>query len=304
MTKSAILIEDGMFTGEAIQSNGDRAGLVPSHMRWSRVETVSYGRDRIAWMTDGGVKMAKHVFRMSMRGIILLLEPPQLHPETYEEVRRLVRDRHVHRVFTHHPSHVAIAASDIESTVLSYPFGGTRIHSSDWRMWPKDVDLPPVIIASDKASLPGHKLRHEVIEAVHNHPEHNVHAYGPSYTPLNRKIDALQLYRYAIAIENVNTGYWFTEALLDCFLTGTFPIYYGSRDAIHKWGFDENGVLFVDSVEEVLDAYELLKEHPNLHNYDFVQKAMRHNFIKAHEYTCVEDWLVGNYPQFFEEFFS
>ena len=44
---------------------------------------------------------------------------------------------------------------------------------------------------------------------------------------LKDKIDGLRDYRYHFCIENIKRDYWFTEKLIDCFVTGTIPIYWG-----------------------------------------------------------------------------
>ncbi len=58
--------------------------------------------------------------------------------------------------------------------------------------------------------------------------------------------------RFHIAIENCRSRYYFTEKLLDCFLTDTVPIYWGCRN-IGEY-FDAGGIIQVESLDQLIAA--------------------------------------------------
>lgn len=258
---------------------GDRADLRPRHVRWSDEHTWS-GK---VWMTDGEPWTA--CANAASQRIHWLLEPRELHPENYGLALGQLRNGDL--IFTHDAELLAMD----DPHILPYPHGGTRLHPSDWVLSsekPKAVS----IVASPKRSMSGHALRHELIEKVGR----RIDAYGPQYTPIEHKADALLPYRYHVAIENTQNGVWFTEALLDCFLTGTIPVYWGSTDALLRWGFDLNGVVLCQNLYDLTNAVNLASIGEI---WTIEPEAIERNFIRAHDYTCPEDWLYRYYERLF-----
>lgn len=54
--------------------------------------------------------------------------------------------------------------------------------------------------------------------------------FGRGFQPIPDKWDALAPYRYAIAVENHSAPHYWTEKIMDCFLAGTMPIYFGAEN--------------------------------------------------------------------------
>ena len=92
-----------------------------------------------------------------------------------------------------------------------------------------------------------------------------IDVYGRGFNGFEDKWDVLAPYKYHIAIENSSEKYYWTEKLSDCYLTGTFPIYYGCRN-IGEY-FDEKSYARIDinnfenavkTIDEILgeDLYE------------------------------------------------
>ena len=80
---------------------------------------------------------------------------------------------------------------------------------------------------------------------------------------------------------NIEPDY-FTEKLIDCFLTGTIPIYLGTKQVENY--FDSNGIIFFDGDEDL----------PNILNeltsdlYDSKIESIKKNFELAKEYMFPE----------------
>ena len=121
--------------------------------------------------------------------------------------------------------------------------------------------------------------------------------YGAGYKPLphlttrnfdkdhcgagisNQKILGLKDYMFSIVIENCKEDYYFTEKLVDCFLTGTIPIYYGCP-SIHKF-FNGNGILSFTTVDECIQILNTLSDKI----YNKLLPYVKENFEIAKRYT-------------------
>lgn len=83
-------------------------------------------------------------------------------------------------------------------------------------------------ITSTLSFLPGHKERMDLVEKVKT--ENCADLFGRGLNFVEDKWDALAPYRYSIVFENhINSHYW-SEKLIDCFLSGTVPIYVGCTE--------------------------------------------------------------------------
>jgi hypothetical protein len=160
-----------------------------------------------------------------------------------------------------------------------------------WCMWIKPEDRKMYsksklvsIIASHKRFAPGHHLRHEVISKLG--PKFDL--YGNGYRPIGDKIEGLKDYRFSIVIENCKQDYYFTEKLMDCFVTGTIPIYWGCP-SIGNY-FDPNGILQFDSISELNDILNNLSED----QYNKMLPYVHINFNKALKYKSPEDYMIDN----------
>lgn len=306
------LLIDGMFSGQlAIHASGDRVDAHPAHVIWDRITGFGSGMEpQPIWFTDGSMALAEawHGLGEGHTTVGLLLEPPHLHPENFEQARRLLNEGHLHYLFTHQPdSFIGCLNRD---RVHTYPLGGTRIHESDWRPtagpYGRDREQTPnrvAAIVSEKRALPGHILRHEVVERFNGRAGFEV--YGPGYVALPRnswghdsKIPALRDATFALAIEALDTGVLISEHTLDCFLTGTIPIYWGSEEALKRCGFDRHGMIIASDREELTMAVQYALDHGEA-LYEETYTFRVFNWIVAHEFVSTEDWLWRKYPELF-----
>ena len=80
----------------------------------------------------------------------------------------------------------------------------------------------------------------------------------------------------------------FTEKILDCFLTGTIPVYVGSKDTSNY--FDENGIIYFEGDEELPSILEKLNSEYYMSKIESVKK----NFELAKEYMFPEK-IIQNF---------
>lgn len=83
------------------------------------------------------------------------------------------------------------------------------------------------VICSALAGDPYHAQRLTFVKKLKEHYGDKIDWFGRGIVDMDDKLEALQDYRFHIALENSYFPYYFTEKITDCFLTGSFPIYYG-----------------------------------------------------------------------------
>lgn len=169
------------------------------------------------------------------------------------------------------------------------PFGGCWVAPEDRKIWPKSKNTS--IIVSRKRGSPAYDLRHEVADKLGA----SVDAFGIEYTPLEFKIGGLRDYRFQVVIENVNCDWWFTEKLIDCFATGTVPIYCGCP-SIERF-FNLDGMLRANSFNDIDDILPLCTPDA----YAAMEDAVADNFERAKSFYLAEDWLCENHPELMDE---
>ena len=179
------------------------------------------------------------------------------------------------------------------------PFGGTFLREEDIKIWDKTKTTS--IVASDKTQTPGHKLRHEIINHDGKLNNNFIDVYGrcgKGFGGIENKIDGLKDYQFSIAIENVSEQNWFTEKLLDCFLSGAIPVYYGCPN-LTQFGFDPQGII---RIETKLD-FDQIKDDINSDLYKKAADsgAIEHNFKKAHEYMDLELRVIDEVNKFIKK---
>ena len=107
---------------------------------------------------------------------------------------------------------------------------------------------------SNKRMLIGHVLRH----GVYNHPHlrSHVHFYGQAAgQEIEHKTDAFAPYMFHIVIENSRARSYYSEKLIDCFLTGTIPLYWGGE---LPRAFNSLGVITWNTLDDLVDVVSSL----------------------------------------------
>lgn len=136
-------------------------------------------------------------------------------------------------------------------------------------------------IASSKKQLIGHNLRHQAINVLQG----KLDVFGRGYNPVDYKLNALKDYAFSLTIENSKNDNYFTEKLIDCFVTGTVPVYWG-MPSIGKF-FNTDGMIIFDTLEEL----QIIMESLTFEKYNSMLLVIEENFIRAKNYLLFEDWL-------------
>jgi hypothetical protein len=130
---------------------------------------------------------------------------------------------------------------------------------------PLDKLLDVSTVCSSKSQ--GHTLhnrRYEfTVSLKERFPELDIYGHGIRY--LEEKADALDKYRYHVAIENFSGRHHWTEKLADAFLGCCLPFYYGCPDVFDY--FPEESLVRIDMASVEATA-------------DMLRKAIRDNYFK------------------------
>lgn len=220
----------------------------------------------------------------SNQSIAWLIEPEEIQPKVYDYIRGFDPSgpgQNNHYKFKEIWTHDKRLLESI-SNARFYPFGGCWIESTDRKIHSKTKLFS--IISSEKNATEGHRLRHKIINGSNN----RVDIFGRGYQPIDNKIIGLKDYYYHFVIENVKRDYWFTEKLIDSFITGTIPVFWGCP-SIGDF-FNTDGMIIFN---DILELKQKLKQC----TVDFYNKnlsAIHENFELAKQYTLAEDWIYNN----------
>ena len=207
-----------------------------------------------------------------------LIEPPIINGENYSNV---VKNKDNFKyIFTHHKNLLPQA-----DNAVYIPHGGTWMRDEDINIHNKNRIVSCIFSWKNWNSY--HKMRFRVYDRLKD--DNRVDFYGSGCDkPIDFKIEALKDYMFSIVVENSIESDYFTEKLLDCFLTGTIPVYVGSKTTSQY--FDENGIIYFEGDEDLPEILDKLNSDLYLSKLDSVKK----NFELAKEYMFPEK-LIQNF---------
>ena len=261
-----INLVDSTFSHCEVSSNPLPIINKAKDIQWVRQDS----RDETVVYTDSNIPTS-----VSSKSIAWLIEPEEIKSTGY----KFVRENHAkfESIWTYDREIL-----DTIPNATFYPFGGCWIENKDRIIHEKTKTFS--IISSNKNQTKGHKLRHQIISKSNN----KIDVYGGGYEPIENKIQGLQDYRYHFVIENVKKDYWFTEKLIDSFITGTIPIYWGCP-SIGDF-FNTDGMIIFDNLTELKEKLKLCTEE----FYNERLNIIKDNLEVAKKYTLAEDWIYNN----------
>ena len=124
-------------------------------------------------------------------------------------------------------------------------------------------------ITSAKRITYGHLFRGECVSHLLDE-KIKVDLFGVGINELKGKIDGLQDYRYSVAMENGQFDNYFTEKILDCFLTGTIPIYWGCPNISDF--FDTRGFYTFETIDELVNIINSVNEKDYNSKLEYIKK--------------------------------
>ena len=241
----------------------------------------------IEWVKDGGeatfyidntINEGVHDDRKGTK-YLWLLESKYIKPGLVESIldndnplwqdnRRIVEDTY-DTIFTHDQR--LLALGDKYKWVPAQGF---------WIKEPKIYEKSKMIsmISSNKNMCEGHRVRLEWVDMIGD----QVDLYGRGFNEIATKEEGLCDYMFSVAIENGQYETYFTEKLLDCFATGTIPVYLGAPDIGNH--FNKDGIIDLSEEFDISDEIYYNK-----------MDAIKENLEKAKSMEVLEDFIWENY---------
>jgi hypothetical protein len=152
--------------------------------------------------------------------------------------------------------------------------------------WIKDKQVHPKtklvsMITSAKTMCEGHITRLKWADKLKD----DIDMYGGYWRGITNKEEGLVDYMFSVAIENGVYDGLFSEKVLDCFATGTIPIYLGSKKITDF--FNKDGIIFLEEDFDIRSINEEL--------YYSKIEAVKENFEKVKQFSTFEDYVYLNY---------
>jgi len=154
-----------------------------------------------------------------------------------------------------------------------FPFGSSWI-SDDFKKIATNFEVS--FLCGIKNHFQGHKLRHEIFSTINNFN------LGELTLKLNMRVDKKESIfntsQYSIIVENNQNKNYFTEKIVDSFITKTIPIYWGCPNISDF--FDSRGIISFNSNEELYQKLSSIT--PDIYNskIDIIES----NYIAALKY--------------------
>jgi hypothetical protein len=246
---------------------------ISKHIEW--VRGITPNNDEIVFITDNSLKNVNNYGGLK---IGLLMEPRAINPVIYEWVKNNYFS--FYKIFTYDKELI-----ENFDNIEFYPHCGCWIKEEDQKVYEKTKLLS--IIASNKRQTEGHRLRHASIDVLRS-DNFNLDVYGRGYNPIEYKLESLKDYAFSLIIENSRSDYYFTEKLIDSFVTGTVPIYWGCPSIGDFFNLD--GMIIFNDIEDLLLKLNSL----SLEQYNNMLPAIKENFEKAKQFLIAEDWIYNN----------
>jgi len=149
-----------------------------------------------------------------------------------------------------------------------------------WIQEPKIYKKTKMIsmISSNKSMTEGQRLRLRWLEMIGD----QIDVYGRGINEISLKEEGLCDYMFSVVVENGFYESYFTEKILDCFASGTIPVYMGSPDIGNY--FNSEGII---PLTEEFDVSEDIY-------YDKME-AIKDNLERVRQYEILEDFIYLNY---------
>jgi len=190
-----------------------------------------------------------------------------------------------------------------DEEILKLPNSKKLLYGTTWidkKYWDIEYKKKPMIstIIGGKNCIEGHKLRHKIY-----YIDHKINIKKEIYLSSNfrgklvkksyhlilgdDKFRAFNKCMFHLCIENTKQENYFSEKLMDCFMTKTVPLYWGCPN-IGDY-FDTRGMIILDTDNE----YKILGIINRLTEKDFIsrKKYMLKNLETAQKYIDYEDRL-------------
>lgn len=209
--------------------------------------------------------------------IAWMIEARAILPQSYLDLDRL--ENEFDYVITYYEDLLQRNPSKYKRFIM----GCCRIPSEERKVYTKTKLLSHLV--TKQKTTDAHRFRHHLADFL-SQTSFPVTIFGPNHTPYPTKLDAHKDFMFSIIIMNSSENFFITEWVIDCFLCGTIPVFYGCP-AIGKF-FNPNGIV---QFHKFTDIQEILPQlTPEL--YYSKLAAVYDNFERATAYECPDNLVA------------
>ncbi len=271
MNLPKISIRDSLFSHAFSSSNWFK----PTFFEWD----FKNADGDILFLTDKNVH--EHALFSNKKKYVWLVESPVITPDSYNYVYENYTK--YDKIFSHSKKILQLPNS------YFLPIGGCHLNEDQISLQ-KEKDKLISMIFSFKNFSTGHKIRFD----IYNKFNKLIDAMGSGVNGKHlSKFHSCDNYAFSIVVENHKEDFYFTEKIIDCFLTGTIPIYWGCPSI--KTIFNENGFFIFNTMQEL--EHIINDKNKLLEFREKNKSAIEDNFRIAQKYKIAEDYLYTNYSE-------
>ena len=259
----------GLIGGDFQHANSSTLWKAPTLFNWDKGNI----RD-ITFFVDQAV--IDHIDTKNTVKYGWLVESRVIIPNVIKEFKRHFKEisESYKYVFTHYKE-----LYDLADNFIYLPPHGYWIDQPG--LYPKTKLVS--MVSSNKNMGPGHIFRLDWVNRLSG----LVDIFGRGIRSIVKKEEALCDYMFSVTIENDRYDTYWTEKILDCFVTGTVPVYHGAQDLGNYFNMD--GVIILT---DDFDPRNLSKEL-----YDSMRPAIEDNYQRALKFNVIEDIFYTKYVQ-------
>lgn len=152
------------------------------------------------------------------------------------------------------------------------------------------------MVCSNKTFCEGHRKRVEIAKKLKGTIDTYGSFDGGKYADSK---DVYSAYRFNVAMENLSSGYYFTEKICNCFASKVVPIYYGCPHITEY--FNCAGMFIAKEPEDIpYIVNNILNEDPD-YIYRSMLPAIEDNFMRVETFRRYGKWFFRNYSKLLED---
>ena len=250
----------------------------PKYFDW-----VKDGSGELNFWVDDYIVQQPHIDNYGKPNIAMLIEPRTIQPTIYKYVDQHYSDFDI--IFSH------------DMDILKYP----NAYPIYFMNWYKTYDVPKTkaisMVCSDKGMCEEHQQRRRLADTISSdYPiiDHYGRYLGDHYCDY---YECRAEYMFEVVVDNNWSGYWLSEKLANPLASKTIPIYLGGK--YFPDDIDLNGIIRVDSTDEMLKVIDRIVQNPNK-EYNSRIEAVNHNYETIQKYQVFEDWFYTEYKGLLE----
>ncbi len=227
----------------------------------------------ISFYIDGDVVKGIHEKKDNRLKFLWTLESPYFNNNVFEFIKLNLNEvlDTFEMIFTYNENLLSL-----HNKFKWVPAMGTWIKEPKIHKKTKNVSM----IVSNKTFTQEQRRRLEFAKTNQS----KIDMFGLAFNKIKSKEEGLNEYMFSVCAENAIYDTYFTEKIMDCFSTGTVPIYMGTKKILKY--FDENGILWLDDI----DIQTL-----NRDLYESKIDSIKNNFELSKSFDLPENYIYKNY---------